>query len=908
MKLSQLLLLFLTLLLALPAAPQNAALNIAASAPTAVPPLIPYSGAVNTLADQRSPANASVTFLIYKDEQGGEPVFAETQTVAVDVTGHYKAQLGATLANGIPLDLFANGEARWLEVQIPGQSPQPRVLIASVPYALKAADASTLGGLPASAFARTPSGSAAAGVTPEVNSTVTTPGGTAGYLSEFSGAATIVDSPVFILGSDVGIGTTTPTATLDVNGTALISGALSTDSSAAFGGAVTIEAAGKATAAAGASSHSLGLEASSYNSGLSEAVAQTFQFKAVPVGNDTATASATLEVLFGQGTATPAATGLEIAANGTLHFAPGQTFSGGALTGVVNATGYDLGGSSFATGSTSGGNAYLGFAGNTSSSGTDDTGVGYKALSSNTSGSFNTANGLDALFHNTTGSDNAATGYKALYANTTGSNNTASGHDALQNNSTGGDNTAVGYLAGPGSGSTGLTNSTALGANAIVSQSNTLVLGQTTAGSPGASFVNVGIGTAKPVSALEASVNVSSALGPALTLTNPGGAGGSPTNAGTAESIDFNSYLPAAEPEGSLPEARIEAVDDGFYSDNLIFLTKFVSGEFSFLQQDFTIQSNGQVAVGLPTSGTLPALTAQFTVFDTGPTGWDGIDTFGGAEVGTGISATGGDETASSSIQGGTGGSFLGGYSPGFTGEGIYAAPGDATFSEGAGDAGYFDGDVEVTGTLFAGAKFFRIDHPLDPANKYLNHTSVESSEMMNIYSGNVTTDELGLAAVKLPDWFEAENTDFRYQLTVIGGRFAQAIVSKEIANHQFTISTNASNVKVSWQVTAVRQDAYAKAHPLVVEQQKPAHERGFYQNPELYGQPAEKQTEWGRHPRQMQHMKEIRDLQRQQTRQPSSTPAPAAQHRGQPASAVNRNFAQATAPEVKPMVEASKP
>ena len=94
---------------------------------------------------------------------------------------------------------------------------------------------------------------------------------------------------------------------------------------------------------------------------------------------------------------------------------------------------------------------------------------------------------------------------------------------------------------------------------------------------------------------------------------------------------------------------------------------------------------------------------------------------------------------------------------------------------------------------MFGAAKNSKIDHPLDPANKYLVHASVESSEMINIYSGNVITDELGLATVNLPDGFEAENADFRYQLTVIGGRFAQAIVSKEIANHQFTISTNAS-------------------------------------------------------------------------------------------------------------------
>jgi hypothetical protein len=187
--------------------------------------------------------------------------------------------------------------------------------------------------------------------------------------------------------------------------------------------------------------------------------------------------------------------------------------------------------------------------------------------------------------------------------------------------------------------------------------------------------------------------------------------------------------------------------------------------------------------------------------------------------------------------------------------------------------------------------KDFKIDHPLDPANKYLVHTSVESSEMMNIYSGNVTTDELGAATVKLPDWFEAENADFRYQLTVVDGRFAQAVVSKEIANHQFTISTNATNVKVSWQVTAVRQDAYAKAHPLTVEEAKPELERGFYMHPELFGQPAEKQTEWGRRPAQMKQLQAAREKQKL-IAQKSAAGGSVTTHHEQPASAVGKQFA----------------
>jgi hypothetical protein len=172
---------------------------------------------------------------------------------------------------------------------------------------------------------------------------------------------------------------------------------------------------------------------------------------------------------------------------------------------------------------------------------------------------------------------------------------------------------------------------------------------------------------------------------------------------------------------------------------------------------------------------------------------------------------------------------------------------------------GFFQGDVAINGTLQASTKNFKIDHPADPANKYLVHSSVESSEMMNIYSGNVVTDELGLATVKLPEWFEVENGDFRYQLTTIG-RDAHAWIAEEVAQHQFKIATNATFVKVSWQITAVRQDAYAKAHPLIVEQEKPANERGYYIHPELYGQPEEKQIAWARNPKVMQQIKVRRE------------------------------------------------
>src|SRR5262249_37062990 len=111
------------------------------------------------------------------------------------------------------------------------------------------------------------------------------------------------------------------------------------------------------------------------------------------------------------------------------------------------------------------------------------------------------------------------------------------------------------------------------------------------------------------------------------------------------------------------------------------------------------------------------------------------------------------------------------------------AVQGTATNS--AGFAGYFNGKVTVIGTLSEGGGSFKIDHPLDPENKYLYHSFVESPDMMNIYNGNVTTDANGYATITMPDWFEALNRDFRYQLTVLDdgdrGEFVMAKVISKI-------------------------------------------------------------------------------------------------------------------------------
>lgn len=191
-------------------------------------------------------------------------------------------------------------------------------------------------------------------------------------------------------------------------------------------------------------------------------------------------------------------------------------------------------------------------------------------------------------------------------------------------------------------------------------------------------------------------------------------------------------------------------------------------------------------------------------------------------------------------------GAAIAGYSTDNTGVGVFG-------NNLVGNAGYFNGNtgvagnLSVTGTVSKGGGSFKIDHPLDPAHKYLYHSFVESPDMKNIYDGVVVTDAEGNAKVALPAWFDALNSDFRYQLTVIG-QFAQAIVSQEISDNQFAIRTDKPNVKVSWQVTGIRQDAFARANRIPVEEVKPAKEQGFYLYPEAAGLSKEKGVDWALH------------------------------------------------------------
>lgn len=167
-----------------------------------------------------------------------------------------------------------------------------------------------------------------------------------------------------------------------------------------------------------------------------------------------------------------------------------------------------------------------------------------------------------------------------------------------------------------------------------------------------------------------------------------------------------------------------------------------------------------------------------------------------------------------------------------------------------SGWAGFFAGHVAVNGsaavannlvvngTLTKSAGSFRIDHPLDPENKYLSHSFVESPDMMNIYNGNVTLDSQGESWVELPEWFEALNRDFRYQLTPIGAPGPNLYIAEGVRNNRFKIAGGAPGMTVSWQVTGIRHDPYAEANRIPVEEEKPAAERANLAAAQEYAAP----------------------------------------------------------------------
>jgi len=666
----------------LPVSAQQPAVN-----GSVVPSMVKFTGAVTDLSHKPLTGTVGVTFSLYKDAEGGAPLWMETQSVQADRAGHYSVMLGSTSTHGLPSDLFISGEARWLGVRTEGQAEQPRTLLLSVPYALKAADAQTLGGLPPSAYmlAAPLDGNAAsqaiAGTATSAIPATAPPPVTGVGAADFvplwlDSIGTLGNSALFQTGSGttakVGINTTTPANTLDVKGGETVRGNLS------------LPATGNATPTAGKPSQPATLAASAFNSSTHAAVTQNFRWQAEPSGNNTANPSGTLNLLYGSGSNTIRETGLKIGGGGKITFAKGQTFPG-----------------------------------------------------------------TDAV------------------------------------------------------------RSVALSAPAT---------DFTVSGSP---------------------VTTSGTLGLSWNIA--------PTASNTANAIVKRDGL------GNIAVATVFATNfsggAGLYGTGTwgVWGTGDAGGGVG-------VEGDGHIGVyGAATRGG----TAVYGVYGSSDAGGTGV--YGEGRNGVqGLGLNGGTGVYGSGALGVEGVAGTGGY-------GVYAlntGTGDALVAENqsGGFAGYFLGDVFVNGTLSKSGGSFKIDHPLDPANKYLSHSFVESPDMMNIYNGNVITDEQGNSVVSLPEWFETLNRDFRYQLTVMG-QFAQAIVASKVANHGFAIKTDKPNVEVSWQVTGIRHDAWANAHRIPVEQLKPQQERGFYLTPELFGASKQKSIARAHHP-EMEKLAEQKRMQ----------------------------------------------
>jgi hypothetical protein len=225
-KLSTLLVLFCSLF-------GRAQQTVATNTSVTVPPLVNFSGTLTDVNGKPLTGTVGVTFLLYKESQGGSPLWLESQNVQPDNSGHYTVMLGSTSSTGLPSDIFVAGEAHWLGVEVQGQQEeQPRVLLVSAPYALKAGDAETIGGLPASAFVLAAEvGSSRSGGSPTASKGTRSAGkssppanadvtgtGTVSYIPIWNTTSDIIDSVIFQKSSNIGIGTVTPAASLDVEG------------------------------------------------------------------------------------------------------------------------------------------------------------------------------------------------------------------------------------------------------------------------------------------------------------------------------------------------------------------------------------------------------------------------------------------------------------------------------------------------------------------------------------------------------------------------------------------------------------------------------------------------------------------------------------------------------------------
>lgn len=199
---------------------------------------------------------------------------------------------------------------------------------------------------------------------------------------------------------------------------------------------------------------------------------------------------------------------------------------------------------------------------------------------------------------------------------------------------------------------------------------------------------------------------------------------------------------------------------------------------------------------------------------------------------GTAISATNSQDSLFASAVNANG--MMGVFAQGRT-TGVFASGKNVGIVGAGPTAGQFFGDVSITGSLQKGGGGFRIDHPLDPENRYLSHSFVESPEMLNVYRGTVTTDDSGEAGVQLPAYVEALNEQFTYHLTVLG-EIGAATVTQPMQENGFRIRSDRPDAEVCWLLLGVRRDPWATAHRIQVEEDKDDDARGRYLHPHVRG------------------------------------------------------------------------
>ena len=662
---------------------QTAAPNSSAAS-TQVPRLIKFSGVAKDDTQNHLAGVVGVTFSLYKDQQGGSPLWIETQNVQIDATGHYTVMLGSASADGVPLSLFSSAEAHWISTQVSGQREQPRVLLLSVPYALKAADAETLGGLPASAFMHANSGGVSAKANPQASAApagalppaAVTGKGTKDFVPLWTGASSLGNSLIYQTGGNLGIGTKTPQATVDIASKAALGMQVTVPGSAAAIDGIATDPKAGTTGVYGQSSSPIGNGVYGLDNATTGGIGV--------IGQSNATSGKSYGVAGLATSTTTGASGVlgnETATSGQVHGVSG--FASSTTTGAVGVTGFELA----TTGQVYG-----------VSGGTNSTTAGAAGVSGFEGAATGQVFGVG-------GSTNSSTDYSAG----------VTGYE--------------GATSGKVSGVAGGTSSATTGASGVT-------------GNAGATTGNV---------------------------------------------YGVSGYTPSTAGVGVLGTAYASSGN-----------TTGIMGS--------TVSPNGIGAFGDSTSTT----------------------------GGTGI------QGQTESTSGGAAGIFVAHGGGGLLLSGLTGSTYVSKFTVDAAGNGFYAGNLNVTGKLTKGSGSFKIDHPLDPAKKYLSHSFVESPDMMNVYNGNITTDRRGLATVTLPDYFEALNGDFRYQLTVIG-QFAQAIVAKKIAANRFVIRTSRPHVEVSWQVTGIRHDAYANSYRIPVEEDKAVGEQGYYLHPEVFGQPESK-------------------------------------------------------------------